>query len=97
MCAAVDDVHHGDRQGAGRHAADVAVERQPERLGRGARRRHGNAQDRVGAELGLVGGAVELDHAPVERRPGPPHPSRRAAGAMRVTTFPTAVATPLPP
>ena len=64
--AAVEDVHHRHRQQVGVGPADVAVERQPGRLGRGLGHGERDAEDRVGAEVGLVGGAVELDHRLVD-------------------------------
>ena len=66
MRAAVEDVHHRHRQQVGVGAADVAVERQPRRLGRGLGDGERGAQDRVGAEVGLVGRAVELVHGLVD-------------------------------
>ena len=47
-------------------AADVAEQRQAGRLGGGLRRGERDAEDRVGAELGLVGGAVEVEHRLVD-------------------------------
>ena len=65
--AAVDDVHHRHGQGHGRLPAQRAVERQAG-VGRG-RLRHGerHAEQGVRAERALRRGAVELDHAPVDR------------------------------
>jgi hypothetical protein len=62
MHAAVDDVHHRHRQHTCRRAADIAVERQIVGGGRGLGDRKRNAEDRVGAETGFVGRAVEPDH-----------------------------------
>ena len=68
--AAVDHVHPRDRHhelaGASK-VGDVAVEGHA--LLRGAGLAHGerNREDRVGAELGLVRGAVEVDHLLVNR------------------------------
>ena len=66
MGATVHDIHHRDRQDLGVGAADVAEQRQLKghgsRLGGG----QGNAQDGVGAQLALGGGAVELKHARVD-------------------------------
>ncbi|MNX46846.1 hypothetical protein D3C86_773940 [compost metagenome] len=66
MGAAVDDVEHRNGKGTGRDAADVAVERHVDgvggRLGNGQR----DAEDGVGAKLGLVGGAVQLEHRLVD-------------------------------
>ena len=67
MGTAVDDVHHGNGKGAGGKPPEIAVERQPVGVGRRPRRGHGDTEDRVGAELGLGGGAVEVDHPLVQR------------------------------
>ena len=64
--AAVEDVHHRDRQQVGVGAADVTVERQAGRVGRGAGDGQRDAEDRVGAEVRLVGRAVEVDHRLVD-------------------------------
>ena len=64
--AAVEDVHHGRGQDAGVDAAEVAVERELERVGGGAGAGHGDGEDGVGAELGLVLGAVDGDHGGVD-------------------------------
>jgi hypothetical protein len=66
--AAVQDVHHGHRQGAGRGAADVPVEGQLVRAGGRLRGGERDAEDGVRAELRLGRGPVELDQAPVEAR-----------------------------
>ena len=66
MGATVEDVHHRHRQQVGVGPADVAVERQPGRLGRGLGDGERGAEDGVGAEVGLVGGAVELVHRLVD-------------------------------
>ena len=67
MLAAIDDVHHRGRQDAGIDAADIAVERQAaafrRRLGHGQR----DAEHGIGAEAGLVVGAVHLDHQLVDQ------------------------------
>ncbi len=83
--AAVEHVHHRHGQHVRGLAAEVAPQRQPGlRRGR-LRGRQRDAEDRVRAEPGLVGGAVELDHRPVDARPGrrrrrpaPPAPARRS-------------------
>ncbi len=58
-------IGHGQRLGAG--PAEIAIERKlaelRRRLGDGQR----NAQHRVGAELGLVGRAVQIDHQAIDR------------------------------
>ncbi len=62
MHTAIDDVHHRHRQHARRGAADIAIQRHVVGFRRrlGDRQRH--AEDGVGAEPGLVRGAVEIDH-----------------------------------
>ena len=67
MGAAVDDVHQRHRQGAGADAAQVTIERQAGLLGRGLGDREADPENGVGAELGLVGAAVELDHHAVDQ------------------------------
>ena len=66
MCAAIDDIHHGHRQCAGGGAADITIERQTGRLGRRTRDCEGDTQDGIGAEAGLVGRAVQIDHCLVD-------------------------------
>ena len=65
--AAVEDVHHRHGQHVGVRAADVAVQRQLELVGRGLGDGEADAEDRVGAEPGLVVGAVEVDELGVDR------------------------------
>ena len=60
--ATVEDVHHRHREQVGVGPADVAVQRQPGRLGRGLGDGERGAEDRVGAQVGLVGRRVELVH-----------------------------------
>ena len=67
MGAAVEDVHHRHGQGLGVHAADVVVEGQVQGVGSGAGAGQGHAEHGVGAEAGLVRGAVELDEQLVYR------------------------------
>ena len=66
MRAAVDDVHHRHRQRARRDPADVAVERGAEALRRRLGGGEAGAEDGVGAEPALVGGAVEVDEDAVD-------------------------------
>ena len=66
MGAAVDDVHHGRGEDGGVDAAEVAVEREAEGFGGGAGDGHGDGEDGVGAEVALVGGAVDGDHGGVD-------------------------------
>ena len=66
--AAVDHVHHRDRQRRGPGAAQIPVEGEARSLRGRARDRERDAEDRVGAEAALVLGPVELDQDPVEQR-----------------------------
>jgi len=66
MGAAVDDVHHRNRQDAGVGAAEIAVERQAGGLGGGLGDGERHAEDGVGAEARLVRRAVEGDHRRVD-------------------------------
>ncbi len=81
--AAVEDVHHRHRQQVGVGAADVAEQRQVGGLGGGPGDGERDAEDRVGAELGLVGGAVELESSPGRRGAGRRRRARRAPGRCR--------------
>ena len=63
--ASVDDVERGDGEhqlGVTREVGDVAVERHALLGGAGLADGHGDGEDRVGAELALVLGAVERVH-----------------------------------
>jgi len=64
--AAVDDIHHGNRQQPRPDATHIAIERQ--RIGDRSRLRHRerDAEQRVGAQPALVGRAVERDHGLVD-------------------------------
>ena len=62
MRTTIDDVHHRHRQGAGRGAADIAVKRQAGSISGGLGDGQRNPQNGIGAELCLVGRAVQLDH-----------------------------------
>ena len=66
VLAAIDDVHHRHRQGAGKHTADMAVERDAEVGRRRLGDRERDRQHRIGAEARLVGRAVQLDHRLVD-------------------------------
>ena len=68
MGAAVDDVHQRHGQHARARPAQVLVERQPDLVRGRARHRHRHAQHRVGADLALVGRAVDRQHRGVEPR-----------------------------
>src|SRR5690606_18811270 len=62
MGSAVEDVHHGYRKLGGSRTADVAVEGHAQGVGGGMGHCQRYTQDCVGAELALVGCAVQLDH-----------------------------------
>ena len=64
--AAVEHVHHRRRQDVGVGAADVAEQRQASLVGRGVGDGERHAEDGVGAEAGLVVGAVEVDERLVD-------------------------------
>ena len=66
MGAAVEDVHHGHGQDLGVGAADIVVQGGAQGLGRRLGAGQGSAQNGVGAQLGLVGGAVQLDEGLVD-------------------------------
>ena len=66
MGAAVEDVHHRRGEQAGGESAEVLVELDAEVVGHGARGGHRDREDGVGAELALVGRAVELAHDGIE-------------------------------
>ena len=66
MDAAVEHVHHRHGQHVGVGAADVAPQRQPALLGGGVGDGQAGAEHRVGAEVGLVGRAVEVDEQQVD-------------------------------
>ena len=66
VCAAVQDVHHGDGQAVAVHAAEEAVEGHVQRSGSSAAGSDGNGQNGVCAQLGLVLGAVGVDHGLVD-------------------------------
>ena len=70
MGAAVQDVHHRDRQRVGVirvQPADVAIERQVVRRRLGPDRGHRDTEQRVGTKPALGRGAVECDHGFVKR------------------------------
>jgi len=66
MLAAVQDVHHRNRQNLGIGAADVLVQRQSAGIRCGSGSRQGNRQSGVGAEVGLELRAVQLEHRLVD-------------------------------
>ena len=66
MCAAVQDVHHGDGQAVAVYAAEEAVEGHVQRSGSSAAGSDGNGQNGVCAQLGFVLGAVGVDHSLVD-------------------------------
>ena len=66
VSAAVENVHHGNGQGLAVDAAQIAVQGHAQSLGSGPGHGHGHRQDGVGAQAGLVGGAVQIDHGLVD-------------------------------
>ena len=64
--AAIDDVHHRHRQLVGAHAAEIAVQRQARFFGRSAGHGHRDGERGIGAQAGLVVGAVDVDQGLVE-------------------------------
>ena len=66
MRAAVDDVRHGDGQHLGVGAAQIFEERQADERGGGLGVGQRDGEDGVGAELGLVRRAVEVEHDTVD-------------------------------
>jgi hypothetical protein len=94
--AAVEDVHHRHRQHVRVGAADVAEQRQVRRVGGGTGHRHRHAEDRVGAEPGLVGGAVEVEHRLVDE-PLLVGVEAQQLGPISSMIPVTAFCTPLPP
>jgi hypothetical protein len=66
MRAAIDDVHHRDRQEVGGDAAQVAIERSTLRCCPCAGSGHGNGEDGIGSEAALVRCTVEGDHSAID-------------------------------
>ncbi|MBA7695625.1 hypothetical protein ES703_104257 [subsurface metagenome] len=67
MLAAIDDIHHGDRQGIlFRLPGEVGVERQAGGIGGGVGDGQGDPQDGVGAQAALVGGPIQVDHGSIQ-------------------------------
>ena len=67
MRAAVEDVHHRHRQHRRVHAAEIAIERNAEGIGRSAGAGHRDREDGIGAQAALVPRAVERDHGRVDQ------------------------------
>ncbi len=67
MCSAIENVEHRGGQDAGVYAAEVTVERQLQGLGHGAAGGHGDSENGVGAQLGLVRRAVQGNHGLVDQ------------------------------
>src|SRR5699024_11272603 len=66
VSAAVEDVHHGHGQNLGVDTANVVVQGDAQALGSGLSAGQRSTQDGVSAQLGLVGGAVQLDEGLVD-------------------------------
>ena len=65
MSAAVDDVHHGGGHDFCVDSAEILIQGQAQKFGRGAGCGEGDAQHGVGAEAGLVVRAVEVEQGGV--------------------------------
>ena len=61
MLAAIDDVHHRHRQGAGRNAADIAIQRHAIIGGGGLGQGQRHAEDGIRAQARFIGCAVQVD------------------------------------
>ena len=68
MSAAVHNVHHRNGQRKAVDAAEITIQRKSAFFSSCACYRQGNSQNGVGAEAGLIRGAVELDHGAVNFR-----------------------------
>ena len=68
MHASVEDVGERQRKQVRLRSAEVPIERHPGRLRGCVRRGERNAEDGIGSQPRLVGGAVELDQGGVDRR-----------------------------
>ena len=66
MLAAVNDVHHRNRQSAGHGAAQIAVQRQAGFFGLGFGNGQGNGQNGIGAQTAFIFGAVQVNHGLVD-------------------------------
>ena len=97
MRAAVEDVHHRHRQHVRVRAAEVAEQRQVGGLGGGLGDGQRDAEDGVGAERALVGGAVQVDHRLVDQPLLGGVEADQLAGRSASMTASTAFSTPLPP
>ena len=66
MRAAVDDVHHRNRQFVGVAAANVAIQGETKQIGSSFCGSKADAEDSVSTEFGFGRRAVELDHLVIE-------------------------------
>ena len=66
MRAAIDDVHHRRRQNAGIGSTHISVEGHSRALGSSFCKCHGDAQNRIRAEAGLVFRSIQIDHQHVD-------------------------------
>ncbi len=67
VCAAVQDVHHRHGQDVRVHAAEITIQRQSQRIGRGLRDRETDSQNGVRAQFGFVRRAVQRQQGKVNR------------------------------
>jgi len=59
---AIDDVHQGNWQDFRVRSAQIPVQGHVQGIGRGPRDGHRNTENRVGAKIGFVAGAIPIDH-----------------------------------
>ena len=65
--AAIQNIHHRNREAVSVHAAQKAVERDAERLRRGICAGNGNRENRIGSELRLILRPIRREHRPIHR------------------------------
>ena len=80
MGAAVEDIQHGHRQGAGVFAANVPVQRHVFFQGHGFGAGNGHRQYGIGSQHGLVFRSVQTDHAGVDLSDIAAHPLQLVPG-----------------
>ena len=95
--AAVEDVHHRHRQTWALGPAEIAEQGQPGGLRRGLGHRQRHPQDRVRAQLRLVGRAVGVEQRLVDEPLVVGARARRLPARSRRAPSATALRTPLPP
>ena len=68
MLAAIENVEHGHGQRACAYAAQIAIEREPHGLGRCLGNGQAHAQNSVGAQIALIGRAIQLNQIFIDQR-----------------------------